>query len=189
MAQELNTEKLTYEQLEKRIEELEKKENIVHSAIARYLQKNSQNILELISGTRAPFKLETYFGHPTDTLDFENPNLKHYEHRYIKRLTNKNNDLPTLKTNLYENKSCKKENITMTQEIELLNSIPTRITDTEKDEYFKDIVESLWKILSLAKELNSEGHKKGSPVFGLLKLYAEAAGVHNITFWEEYNQN
>ena len=77
-------EKPTYEDLLKKIKYLEQNESLIHNTLSQYLQDLNKNVLGLLIGTRAPFKLEKYFGHPNETIDWENPNLEHYKNNNIR---------------------------------------------------------------------------------------------------------
>ena len=77
-------EKPTYEELEKKIKRLETQHQLTQVSIARFLQKTSTLTLELISGTSLPLKIENYFGHPSETLDWENPNIDYMKGVFIK---------------------------------------------------------------------------------------------------------
>jgi hypothetical protein len=79
-------EKPTYEDLEKKVKQLEAEKGLIHSTLAKYLQDLNHNILGLLIGTDAPFNLEKYFGHPTQTFDWEHPNSKYYKNRYVKTI-------------------------------------------------------------------------------------------------------
>jgi hypothetical protein len=77
-------EKPTYEELEKKVKQLETDKELIHTTLAKYLKDLNHNVLGLLIGTEAPFKLEKYFGHPTETLDLKNPNFEYYKNRYVK---------------------------------------------------------------------------------------------------------
>jgi len=78
--------KPTYEELEKENLILKLDLELLHHTLSEYLQNLNKNVLGLLIGANTPFKLEKYFGHPTETLDWNNPNFKYYKNRYIKSI-------------------------------------------------------------------------------------------------------
>jgi hypothetical protein len=78
--------KPTYEELEKEVRRLKFNESMTQTGLARYLKTTSQATLEMILGTKLPLKIETYFGHPNETLKFDHPNIKHMEGVFTKTI-------------------------------------------------------------------------------------------------------
>ena len=77
-------EKPTYEELEKKVKQLEFRNIVCQNSIGRFLKAQKKATLELMIETKLAIKSENYYGHASEVLDWENPNVEHIKNSFIK---------------------------------------------------------------------------------------------------------
>lgn len=76
--------KLTYEELENKIELLELELSMAHTAIARFLSNNNKNLRMLVSESSAPINIEKLAFNDIDLVDRSKPHSRRYENALFK---------------------------------------------------------------------------------------------------------
>lgn len=79
-----NNAKLTYEELENKIELLELELSMVHTAIARFLKNNNRDLLMMLSEASSPINIEKLMFADIDLIDRSKPHSRRYENALFK---------------------------------------------------------------------------------------------------------
>lgn len=80
----MENDKPTYEQLEKKVKQLEFKNIICQNSIGRFLQAQRKATIDLIIQNKLAIKSENYYGHANDFLDWDNPDVDNIKNSFIK---------------------------------------------------------------------------------------------------------
>jgi hypothetical protein len=77
-------ERPTYEELEKKVKQLEFRNIVCQNSIGRFLQAQRKATLELIIENKLAIKSENYYGHAVEFLDLENPNVEYIKNSFTR---------------------------------------------------------------------------------------------------------
>ena len=80
----MKNEKPTYEELEKKVKQLEFRNFVCQNSIGRFLQAQRKATIDLIIQNKLPIKSENYYGDANDFLDWENPDIDNIKNSFMK---------------------------------------------------------------------------------------------------------